>query len=101
MSIDPSELYPPSVEQLERAAKEVLGDTASEAMFEDGAKLFRGMGGYFLQAPDEIAGEIVSHASDELKGQLMREADRVRRFKREVERAMHSDPDQNPMIKLK
>jgi hypothetical protein len=99
VTIDPSVLHPPTDEALERAAKCVLGETASEATLAAGGKIFRGMGGFFLQGPDEVIGESITHASDELKASLMREAARVDAFRREVERARHSDPDQNPMIK--
>lgn len=94
------ELPPPSLEALARAAEDVLGPTASEAMLTEGGKIFRGMGGYFLQGPAENVGEIISHASRELQDRLMSEAQMVRHMKAVKERAKYNDPKTNPMIKL-
>ena len=92
-------LAPPTSEALARAAEDVLGPTASEALFEDGTKLFRGMGGFFLQGPDESTGIVLYEADRGLQDKLMSEAARSRGAIAEGDRAKYVDPRTNPMIK--
>ncbi|MBP7705811.1 MAG: hypothetical protein KA243_01045 [Candidatus Aminicenantes bacterium] len=93
-------LPPPTPEALAKAAEDVLGPTAPEALFEDGTKLFRGMGSFFLQGPDESAGTAIPHADRDLQEKLMSEAAKCRNAAAESERAKYFDPKTNPMIKF-
>ena len=93
-------LPPPTHEALVRAAEEVLGRTAQEALFDDGSKLFRGINGFFLQGPDESVGIALPQADRTLQDKLVQEAARCRRAAAEGGLAMNLDPSKNPMIKF-
>lgn len=91
-------LPPATPEQLEAAAEDVLGPEANEAPIGEG-KVFRGTGGFFLQGPEENAGETLTAASREMQEALMAEARKVREGQADAERAPYLDPARNPMIK--
>lgn len=95
-------LPPPTAEALEQAAEDVLGPTATEALFPAGGKLFRGSvsGGFFLQGPEESAGVVLSQAGRELQDELIVEAQKVRKARAEEDRADYLDPAKNPLIKI-
>ena len=90
----------PSDEALEEAAEDVLGPTASEALLMDGGKVFRGMGGFFLQGPEECAGVTLPQAERVLQDRLMEEAQKVRAARAEEEGDKYLDPAKNPLIKM-
>ncbi|MGA2360887.1 MAG: hypothetical protein ABSG73_00350 [Candidatus Aminicenantales bacterium] len=89
----------PDEATLIRAAEDVLGG-ATESLFDDGTKLFKGGEGFFLQGPEESCGEILSTAGRELQDALMSEARKVRYAKAEAERQKYLEPETNPFIKL-
>jgi hypothetical protein len=94
------DLRPPSAEALEKAAEDVLGPTAPEALFNEGGKVFRGAAGnFFLQGPEEPVGVALVQADRELQDRLMLEAAKVRRATAEEERAKYIDPKKNPLIR--
>jgi hypothetical protein len=93
-------LPPPTDEALTQAAEDVLGPTASEALLMDGGKVFRGMGGFFLQGPEECAGVMLPQAERILQDRLMEEAQKVRQAHAEEEGGQYVDPSRNPLIKI-
>ncbi len=89
----------PDEASLNAAAQDVLGD-ATESLFDDGTKLFKGGEGFFLQGPDESCGEILATADRGLQEALMAEARKVRYAQAELERQKYLEPETNPFIKL-
>jgi hypothetical protein len=90
----------PTAEALEKAAEDVLGPTAPEALFNEGGKVFRGAAGnFFLQGPDEPIGVALVQADRELQERLMAEAAQVRKAQADEGRKKYLDPERNEFIK--
>jgi hypothetical protein len=90
----------PTAEDLEEAAKLVLGEANEATLGDDGAKVFRSTTGTpFLQGPNEFAGELAAAAAPELQDRLMSEAARIRKAEAEREAADYTDTAKNEMIR--
>ncbi len=91
----------PTAEDLEEAAKLVLGEDSEAQLGDDGAKVFTGLDGMtFLQGPSEFAGEVVAIAAPDLQDRLMAAAAEIRKADAEREAAEAASPATNPMIKV-
>jgi hypothetical protein len=93
-------LPPPTAEDLDEAARLVLGEASEAPLGDDGARVFEGLKQFFIEAPGEIAGEWVGTAPRELQDRLMDLAARIRKAANEAERAELGSPSKNPLIKI-
>lgn len=90
----------PTIEELEKAAKDILGEAGQAPLGDDGAKIFKGMNGVFLQAAGEAVGEWIGGAPPELQDRLLAEAAALRRAAKETKREAALDPSKNEFIKI-
>jgi len=100
MSDERIPLAPPTKDDLEEAARIVLGDDGEAPLGDDGAKVFTGMKGFFLQGAGDPIGEWVGSAPPELQDRLMAAAAEIRKAQGRAEAEEAVDPARNPMIRI-